>query len=124
MLCHLPFILPLAGLVLFAVLPLPEALALYLTLTALSLAVAIPSVRAMYQPSITGAEGMRGKEGVVVEAEGESGMFLCEGELWRCSAPGPLAPGDRVSVVEIEGLTARVRPVARARSPRVEGVAR
>ena len=124
MLCHLPFVLPLAGLVLFAVLPLPEALALYLPLTALSLAVAIPSVRAMYQPLITGAEGMRGKEGVVVQAEGESGMFLCEGELWRCSAPGPLAPGDRVSVVEIEGLTARVRPVVRARSPRMEGVAR
>ena len=124
MLCHLPFILPLAGLVLFAVLPLPAALAVYLPLTALSLAVAILSVRAMYQPPMTGAEGMRGKEGVVVEAEGESGMFLCEGELWRCSAPGPLAPGDRVSVVEIEGLTARVRPVVRARSPRMEGVAR
>src|SRR3989304_4489392 len=114
MLCHLPFILPLAGLVLFAVLPLPEALALYLPLTALSLAVAIPSIRAMYQPSLTGAEGMRGREGGGVAAEGESGMFLCEGELWRCSAPGPLAPGERVRGVEIEGLTARGRPVARA----------
>src|SRR3972149_4980073 len=119
-----PFPPPRAGLPLFAVLPLPEALALYLPLTALSLAVAIPSVRAMYQPSITGAEGMRGKEGVVVEAEGESGMFLCGGELWRCSAPGPPPPGGRGSGGEIGGLTGRVRPVVRARSPRVEGVAR
>jgi membrane protein implicated in regulation of membrane protease activity len=124
MLCHLPFVLPLVGLGLFAFLPLPAALGVYLPLALLSLAVAVPSVRAMSQPPMTGAEGMRGKQGVVVDADGRSGMVLCEGELWRCRAPGPLAPGDRVSVIGIEGLTARVRPAQRPGPPRIEGVGR
>ncbi len=56
MLCHLPFLFPVAGLVLFAVLPFPTALAVYLPLTAVSLAFAVPTVRAMYLPATTGAE--------------------------------------------------------------------
>ncbi len=117
MLCHLLLLLPLAGLLLFAVLPLPTALAFYLPLAALSLAIGIPAVRAMYGPVTTGLEGMRGKEGIVVTTEGRSGMLRCEGGLWKYSAPEPLAPGDRVSIVEIDGLTAMVRPPVRERRP-------
>jgi len=120
MLCHLPFLFPLAGLVLFALLPLPTALALYLPLTGLSLAFAVPTVRAMYRPATTGAEAMRGREGVVLTTEGRSGMLRYEGELWTYSAPAPLAPGDRVRIVEIEDLTALVRPVAEQRRARPE----
>lgn len=123
MLCHLLLLLPLAGLLLFAVLPLPTALALYLPLAALSLAIGIPAVRAMYGPVATGVEGMRGKEGVVVTAEGRAGLLRCGGGLWRYSAAEPLAPGDRVSIVEIRGLTAVVRPSAREGDPGPEGMA-
>jgi len=124
MLCHLPFLFPVAGLVLFALLPLPTALAVYLPLTAVSLAFTVPAVRAMYQPATTGAEAMRGREGVVVTTEGRSGMLRYEGELWTYSAPEPLAPGDRVRIVEIDGLTALVLPVAWEGRAHPEGAAR
>ena len=124
MLCHLLLLSPLVGLLLFAVLPFPTALALYLPLAALALAIGIPAVRAMYGPVATGVEGMRGKEGVVATCEGRSGMLRYGGGLWKYSAPEPLAPGDRVSIVEIRGLTAVVRPAAREGHPDPEGVAR
>ena len=60
MVCHLLLLSPLAGLLLFAVLPFPTALALYLPLAALALAIGIPAVRAMYGPVATGVEGTRG----------------------------------------------------------------
>ncbi len=123
MLCHLPLLVPLAGLLVFAFLPLPAALALYLTLTVLSLAIAAPTVRAMYRRPTTGAEAMRGKEGGVVTAEGRSGMVRCDGELWKYEAPEVLAPGDRVEIIELDGLTAMVRPVAREPNPKPEGAA-
>ena len=123
MLCHLLLLSPLAGLLFFAVLPFSTALALYLPLAALALAIGIPAVRAMYGPVATGVEGMRGKEGVVVTSEGRSGMLRYGGGLWGYSAAEPLAPGDRVSIVEIRGLTAVVRPSARERHPDPEGMA-
>ena len=116
MLCHLLLLSPLAGLLLFAVLPFPTALALYLPLAALGVAIAIPAIRAMYGPVTTGVEGMRGKEGIVVTAEGRSGWLRSEGSLWRYAAPEPLAPGDRVRIVEIDGLTATVQPAVRAKA--------
>lgn len=121
MLCHLLLLSPLAGLLLFAFLPLPTALALYLPLAALSLAIGIPAVRAMYGPVATGVEGMRGKEGVVVTAEGRAGMLRCGGGLWRYSAPEPLAPGERVRIVEIDGLTAVVHRSGREEQPGPDG---
>lgn len=108
--CHLPLLFPLAGLLLFAVLPFPTALAIYLPLTALSLAIGIPIIRAMSGPVTTGSPGMRGKRGTVVTAEGRSGVVRCEGELWKCRSLEPLEPGDPVSIVELDGLTAVVRP--------------
>ncbi len=121
MVCHLPFLFPLAGLLLFAFLPLPTALAIYLPLTVVSLAFAVPAVRAMYQPATTGPEAMQGQEGVVVTVEGRTGLLRYEGELWEYLAQGPLAPGDRVSIVEINGLTALVRPVSLPRRAQAKG---
>lgn len=118
MLCHLPFLFPLAGLVLFGLLPFAEALALYAPLTLLSLAIGIPAMRAMYRPVMTGGEGMCGKQAVVVEGGGRSGTVRCEGELWSYQSPVPLAPGDRVKIVTIDGLTAVVEPVAPVESDR------
>jgi membrane-bound serine protease (ClpP class) len=109
MLCHLPFIVPVAGLVLFAVLPLPTALAIYVPVALLALAIGIPAVRAMYRPVATGVEAMRGTEGIVLTAEGRSAAVRWEGEIWNCRAAEPLAAGDRVRIVEVDGLTAVVR---------------
>lgn len=109
MLCHLPLIVPVAGLLLFAVLPFPTALAIYAPVALLALAIGIPAVRAMYRPVTTGVEAMRGTEGIVLAAEGRSAAVRWEGEIWNCRAAEPLAAGDRVRIVEVEGLTAVVR---------------
>jgi membrane-bound serine protease (ClpP class) len=107
-LCHLPFLFPLAGLVLFGLLPFPQALAVYAPLTILSLAIGLPAVRAMYRPVQTGSEGMRGKPARVVASAGRSGTVLCAGELWQFRSATPVTPGDRVTVVAVEHLTAVV----------------
>lgn len=112
MLCHLPFLFPLAGLVLFAFLPFPTALILYAPLTLLSLGIGLPAVRAMHRPVQTGAEGMRGKLGLVVTSIGGSGTVRCDGELWGFRSDTPLNPGDRVGIVSVRNLTAIVRPIA------------
>jgi membrane protein implicated in regulation of membrane protease activity len=124
MLCHLPLLVPLGGLVLFVLFPLPVALALYLPLTAISLAISIPAVRALYRPVTTGEPGMRGQEGVVVTADGRFGMLRCQGELWTYRAAEPVRPGQRVAIVELDGLVAVVRPGGRDPGARREGVAR
>lgn len=111
MLCHVPFLLPLVGLILFGLLPFPAALGLYAGLTLVSLAIGIPSVRALVQPVLTGAEGMQGKTAVVVTADGWSGTVRCEGELWRCRSRAPVEAGARVRIVRLDGLTALVEPV-------------
>lgn len=112
MLCHLPLLLPLAGLALFAFFPFSVALALYLPLLLVSVLVGRAVVGAMRQPVQTGAEGMRGAEGLVLRAQGRRGVARLHGELWNVVAAEPLAPGTRVVVETIEGLTATVRPAA------------
>ena len=113
MLCHLPLLFPVAGLVLFAFLPFPVALAVYLPFAALSAVFAVKVLQAMRAPASTGREGMRGARGVVVTARGLEGVVRIQGELWNATAPVPLTPGDPVAIVELKGLTALVRPVSR-----------
>lgn len=113
MLCHLPLLFPVAGLVLFAFLPFPVALAVYLPLAGLGTFAGLKVIEAMRRPASTGSEGMRGARGVVVTAQGPRGVVRVQGELWNATAPVPLTPGDPVAIVELKGLTALVRPVTR-----------
>jgi membrane protein implicated in regulation of membrane protease activity len=109
MLCHLPLLIPLVGLLLFAFLPLQVALVVYLPLAGLSVFVGLKGVEAMRRRVFTGIEGMRGTKAVVVTAHGTHGVARLQGELWNVVAPEPLAPGDRVIVVDVKDLTALVR---------------
>ncbi len=109
MLCHLPFLFPLAGLALFALLPFPAALIIYVPLTLLSLAIGVPALRAMHQPVWTGAEGMRGKPAVVIASRGRSGLVACEGELWAFRSKEPVVALEHVDIVAVDGLTAIVQ---------------
>lgn len=121
MLCHLPLLLPLAGLALFFVLPFPVALALYLPIAALSVVVGQKVMAAMRRPVQGGAEGMRGADGVVVTARGRRAVAEIRGELWDVVGPEPLAPGARVVVVGLDGLTALVRRDPSGAAPPPEG---
>ncbi len=61
--------------------------------------------RARRAPSASGLEALTGREAVVRVAEGLSGEAFVEGAWWRVrSRNGPLAEGQTVTVVAIEGL--------------------
>ena len=59
----------------------------------------------------TGAEGLVGKGGEVVEPFSEgSGRVRVHGEIWAARNQGRLTRGERVRVVKVDGLTLEVEP--------------
>ncbi len=56
-----------------------------------------------------GAEAIRRREGIVDDWHGKEGWVIVEGERWRARADRPLQPGDKVRVIEIDGLVLVVR---------------
>jgi membrane-bound serine protease (ClpP class) len=71
------------------------------------------AVIAQRQRPVTGAAGMLGAVGdaVTAIAPGRLGQVKVHGELWRAGSSEPIAPGSRVVVTDLEGLTLTVRPV-------------
>ena len=57
----------------------------------------------------TGAEGMRGLTAVAEGPLDPAGWVQVAGERWRATADRPVAAGERVRVVAVEGLALRVR---------------
>jgi membrane-bound serine protease (ClpP class) len=73
------------------------------------------AVQVQTAPAVTGAEGMTGKEGEAltdIQAGGE-GRVRTHGEIWTATAAEPIKAGDRVRVVEVQGLKLTVRPFRR-----------
>ncbi|HEX6790121.1 MAG TPA: nodulation protein NfeD [Candidatus Krumholzibacteria bacterium] len=69
-------------------------------------------VRAQRRRVTTGNEGLRGMEGVArgaVNAAG--GSVLLRGEFWNATSDEPIADGDRVEVMGVDGLRLHVRRV-------------
>jgi membrane-bound serine protease (ClpP class) len=59
----------------------------------------------------TGAEGMVGQRGEVIEGfEGGSGRVRVYGEIWAARAAEPLRVGERVRIKAVEDLTLDVEP--------------
>jgi membrane-bound serine protease (ClpP class) len=56
-----------------------------------------------------GAEAIRKREGVVDEWDGKEGWVIVEGERWRARADKPLSPGDKIRVLEVDGLVLVVK---------------
>jgi membrane-bound serine protease (ClpP class) len=70
------------------------------------------AVRAQRRPVQFGKETMPGKQGIVTQELNPRGMITVDGELWSAElleGTGPIAPGERVEVVEVQGLLLRVR---------------
>jgi membrane-bound serine protease (ClpP class) len=58
---------------------------------------------------LIGAEAIRRREGVVDDWNGSEGWVIIEGERWRARSDKPLSKGDKVRVVEIDGLVLVVK---------------
>lgn len=56
-----------------------------------------------------GAEAIRKREGLVDEWDGKDGWVIVEGERWRARSDKPLSPGDKIRVVEVDGLVLVVK---------------
>lgn len=57
----------------------------------------------------TGAEGLSGRVAVAEEPLHPAGWVRVAGERWRATADRPVAAGERVTIVAVEGLALRVR---------------
>jgi membrane-bound serine protease (ClpP class) len=70
------------------------------------------ALTAQARPSTTGAEALIGQEGRARMAlvPGAPGQIDLHGEIWRALSPDPVAAGDKVRVIEVNGLTLRVEP--------------
>ncbi len=62
-------------------------------------------------PVVTGVEGLTREVGTARTDLDPQGKVFVHGELWNARARQPVAAGDRVQVVSVEGLTLEVRPV-------------
>jgi membrane protein implicated in regulation of membrane protease activity len=59
----------------------------------------------------TGAEGMVGERGEVIERlSGGAGRVRVHGEIWTARSEVALEPGARVRVIGVDGLTLEVGP--------------
>ncbi len=89
--------------------PLPLILALAATSAAVILLGGGMALKARRRPVVSGREEMTGAPGEVLEvAEGEAWARI-RGERWRVTSSQPLAPGQRIRVLGLHGLTLDVQ---------------
>jgi membrane-bound serine protease (ClpP class) len=63
------------------------------------------ALRARRRPVVSGRESMVGATGRVVAVDADGVWAEVQGERWRVKSDAPLAPGDRVRVTAVDGLT-------------------
>jgi len=68
-------------------------------------------LRAQRMPVKAGAETMRGRVvTALTDIDGQGGKVFVEGEYWQAVSDVPVAQGQRVEIVEMQGLTLKVKP--------------
>lgn len=68
------------------------------------------ALRARRRPVVSGREQMVGARGEVLSVEGDEAWAQVQGERWRVRSAAPLAAGQAVRVLGLDGLTLDVRP--------------
>lgn len=81
-----------------------------LVLGAIFIALSTFVLRARRRPVVAGPEQMRGSLGSVIEWKTAEGRVRVHGEAWRARSPHRLRAGQRVRVIDIDGLTVEVEP--------------
>ena len=85
--------------------PLPLLVALALATALVILVIGGLVLKARKRPVVSGRESLLGTEGTVLAVDGGETWAQVEGERWRVRARDALAPGDRVRVTAVDGLT-------------------
>lgn len=107
--CHLIFFLPVIGLGVFLLFPFTVALPLYVVILAASALLYLIIWMALRLPIQTGTEGMIGKEARAVQDLNPEGVIQIWNELWSARSREPIAKGEKVVILAVEGLVATVR---------------
>ena len=98
--------------------PLPEMqiglrviLPVVLSLSAILLLLVTLGLRAQRQPAVTGQSGMlRAIGNALTPIEpGGTGRVATHGEIWSATSSEPIQAGERVTIIEVNGLTLTVR---------------
>ncbi len=71
--------------------------------------VLIAVARSRAHGPMIGGDAIRRREGIVDEWHGKEGWVIVEGERWRARSDRPLEAGDKIKVIEIDGLVLVVR---------------
>jgi len=110
--CHLILLMPIVALPVLWLLPLGEGIAVSTVVALVAGTVYWFAVKAMRVPIMSGIGTLLRNRGQVRAAEGRRGSVWIASELWSAeSRDEPLAVGDAVEVVGVEGLRLIVRKV-------------
>lgn len=110
--CHVVPLLPLAGLALFFVLSWPVALGIEVVLAAIAVGIAVPGMRALRQPVVTGREALIGGIAEAASDVEREGLVRYGGELWTATANGVrISRGTRVRIRGVEGVKLVITPI-------------
>ena len=104
--------------------PLPFLVGLALVSGGLIFAIGALAARTRDRAVVSGREALAGSTGVVMTVTADGAWAHVAGESWRVAAASPLAPGDRVRVTAIDGLTLQVEPAASDHSSDTAATAR
>jgi membrane-bound serine protease (ClpP class) len=81
---------------------------------ALLLLVLAALLRSRKRPVVTGSEALIGAEGETVSWQDSEGRVRVKGEIWLARSDAPVAAGDRVKVINRDGLVLRVEAIRTA----------
>jgi membrane protein implicated in regulation of membrane protease activity len=107
--CHILLFAPAFGLLLFWLLPMSVAGPVYVVILLLSILLYVITIRAMRLPQLTGPESLLRKTGQIIDATGRRTRVRIGGEIWEAASSDPLEVGDRVQVVNRDGLMLKVQ---------------
>lgn len=111
--CHLILAIPLLALPVFWLLPPSAAIPLYGAALAVSAGVYALAFQAMRRPVCTGTDALLHAVGVVREVRVKALTIWVNSELWSAEdSDEPVAVGDAVEVLAVDGLTLLVRKTA------------
>jgi membrane protein implicated in regulation of membrane protease activity len=111
--CHLLLVMPLVSLIVFLFLPFEEALGIYLVILAACAVLYWLIWKAICRPVATGAEGMIGGVGKVIQNGKMSAKIFYKGEIWNATSSDELSAGDSVEIARLEKMTLMVRKIVK-----------
>ena len=90
--------------------PLPIAIVAALLLGIIVFITHKAIIPTFHKKKVTGAEGLIGLEGEVIEPLTPKGLVSVKGEYWKAKSVGEnIAVGEEVEILRLEGLTLKVK---------------